>query len=165
MVISKREKVTKHGFCKIVRGKFGLPGSLSVIQVLNFNFNLIVTQVIKWILYSCILDVRHRNVGKWVSRPRSRYSLFKFKWEGRLFEDGRSFEWIRYLICIGFLHVLSWSYPKNYWSDRLSWETLVVSKVFDTDTYILMGRVSAFSWEDSRGKFCLNPTFLGDLLH
>ena len=47
MVISKREKVTKHGFCKIVRGKFGLPGSLSVIQVLNFNFNLIVTQVNK----------------------------------------------------------------------------------------------------------------------
>ena len=44
-------------------------------------------------------------------------------------------------------------------------ETLVVSKVFDTDTYILMGRVSAFSWEDFRGKFCLNPKFLGDLFH
>ena len=89
MIISKREKVTKHGFCKILRGKFGLPGSLSVIQVLNFNFNLIVTQVNKWIPCSCILDVRHRNVGNWVTRPRSRYSLFKFKWEGRLFEAGR----------------------------------------------------------------------------
>ena len=36
MVISKREKVTKHGFRKIVRGKFRLPGSLSVIHLLHF---------------------------------------------------------------------------------------------------------------------------------
>ena len=47
MVISKREKVTKHGFRKMVRGKFRLPGSLSVIHLLHFNFNLIVTQVNK----------------------------------------------------------------------------------------------------------------------
>ena len=75
--------------------------------------------------------------------------------------------WIRYLICIGFLHVLNWSFPKTYWSDRLSWgnHALVVSKVFDTDTYILIGRVSTFLWEDSRGKFCLNPTFSGDVLY
>ena len=26
---------------------------------------------------------RHRNVGKLVSRPRSRYSLFEFEWEGQ----------------------------------------------------------------------------------
>ena len=44
-------------------------------------------------------------------------------------------------------------------------ETLVSSKVFDTDTYILMSRVSAFSCVDSRGKFCFNPKFLGDLFH
>ena len=120
MVISKRENVTKHVFCKILRGKFRPPGSLSVIHVLHFNFNLIVTQVNKWILWCCILDVRHRNVGKWVSRPRSRYSLFKFKWEGEGEGEGRRVGvgwalinwWIRYVICIGFLHVLNWSCPK-----------------------------------------------------
>ena len=58
MVISKREKVTKHGFRKIVRGKFRLPGSLSVIHLLHFNFNLIVTQVNKC-MNSLVLHPRY----------------------------------------------------------------------------------------------------------
>ena len=40
MVISKREKVTKHGFRKIVRGKFRLPGSLSVIHFISISISL-----------------------------------------------------------------------------------------------------------------------------
>ena len=48
-----------------------------------FNFILIVTQVNKWILWCCLLDVGYRNVGKSVSRPKSRYSLFAFEWEGQ----------------------------------------------------------------------------------
>ena len=71
--------VTKQGFCKILwRNVFG-----EVFYLFNFNVNLIVTQVNKWILWCCLLDVRHRNVGKWFRCPESMESIriLQFEYE------------------------------------------------------------------------------------
>ena len=88
---TKRENVTNHGFCKILRGKFRLPGSLSVIHLLHFNFNLIVTHVNKWILWCYILDVRHRNVGNGLvaSEADTAYLSLSGRGRGRGGEKGR----------------------------------------------------------------------------
>ena len=88
--------VTKQGFCKILwRNVFG-----EVFYLFNFNVNLIVTQVNKWILWCCLLDVRHRNVGKWFRCPRSMESIRILQFEyGRLltfsaFRMGAYSKWV-----------------------------------------------------------------------
>ena len=52
-------------------------------HILYSVFNLIVSEVSKLIFWCCLLDVGHRNVGKWVTRPRSRSDSAYLSLSGR----------------------------------------------------------------------------------